>query len=206
MRYIWIAACLAIILLATGPISADQEQKAETAESKAEVLEQKASAKGGKTAPRPSEVITKPEAQAVDPAGQELLDDAITCLSRTIYWETRGEGIAGMEAIANVVMNRLGHEGFPNTICEVVTQGREEGACQFSWWCDGRPDDAEEEKSYEIAKEIARKALNRQLKDRTGEALYFHHRRVNPDWSAEYLKTTEVGEHIFYKPHGGEAM
>lgn len=30
--------------------------------------------------------------------------------------------------------------------------------------------------------------------------------RVNPDWSAEYLKTTEVGEHIFYKPHGGEAM
>jgi hypothetical protein len=30
--------------------------------------------------------------------------------------------------------------------------------------------------------------------------------RVNPDWSAEYLKTTEVGEHIFYKPHGGEAI
>ena len=38
-----------------------------------------------------------------------------------------------MEAIANVVMNRIGHEGFPKTICKVVMQGREQGACQFSW-------------------------------------------------------------------------
>ena len=30
-----------------------------------------------------------------------------------------------MEAIANVVMNRLGHEGFPSTICEIVKQGQE---------------------------------------------------------------------------------
>lgn len=76
----------------------------------------------------PSEIITKPEAQAVDPVGKELLNDAITCLSRTIYWESRGDGAAGMEGIANVVMNRLGHEGFPNTICEVVMQGRDQGA------------------------------------------------------------------------------
>jgi spore germination cell wall hydrolase CwlJ-like protein len=101
------------------------------------------------------------------------LDDAITCLARSIYWEARGKSDAGMEAIANVVMNRVGHGGFPNTICGVVKQGHEQGACQFSWWCDGRPDDAEEKESYARAKEIARKALNRQLKDRTGGALYF---------------------------------
>ncbi|GAB6192187.1 cell wall hydrolase [Desulfocastanea catecholica] len=205
MRRICIATCLAAIILVGQAIAADQAQIAETAEIKAEVLEENAAAEGGKSRPSPSEIITKPEAQAVDPAGEELLDDAITCLSRTIYWETRGEGASGMEAIANVVMNRLGHEGFPNTICEVVMQGREQGACQFSWWCDGRSDDAEEEKSYAIAKEIARKALNRQLKDRTGGALYFHQRKVTPSWSKEYSKTVEVGEHIFYKPHGGEA-
>lgn len=205
MRHIWITVCLVVIILVGRAIPADQEQKAETAEIKAEVLEQKASAEGGKSPPSPSEIITKPEAQAVDPEGEERLDDAITCLSRTIYWETRGEGDAGMEAIASVVMNRLGHEGFPNTICEVVTQGLNEGACQFSWWCDGRSDDAEEEEPYEIAKEIARKTLNRQLSDRTGGALYFHHREITPDWSAEYIKTVEVGKHIFYKPRGGEA-
>ncbi|MFZ3047440.1 MAG: cell wall hydrolase [Desulfatirhabdiaceae bacterium] len=205
MRQIWIAACLASSLLVGQAIASDRAQKAETAESKAEVLEQKAAADGSKAGPSPSEIITKPEAQAVDPVGKELLDDAITCLSRTIYWETRHDGAAGMEAIANVVMNRLGHEGFPNTICEVVRQGREQGACQFSWWCDGRSDDAEEDESYAIAKEIARKALNRQLTDRTGSALYFHQRKVTPSWSAEYIKTFEVGEHVFYKPHGDKA-
>ena len=67
------------------------------------------------------------------------------------------------------------------------------------------PDDAEEEEPYSHAKEIARKALNRQLKDRTGGALYFHHRKVTPNWSKEYIRTVEVGEHVFYKPAGGEA-
>ena len=68
-----------------------------------------------------------------------------------------------------------------------------------------RADDAQEEKAYALAKEVARKALNRQLKDRTGGALYFHHRKVSPKWSAEYMKTTELGEHLFYKPPGKAA-
>jgi len=110
-----------------------------------------------------------------------------------------------MEAIANVVMNRLGHEGFPNTICTVVRQGREQGSCQFSWWCDGRSDQAKEDESYATAKEIARKALNLQLIDRTGGALYFHQRNATPGWAAEYTKTIEIGEFLFYKPRRGEA-
>ncbi len=102
-------------------------------------------------------------------------------------------------------MNRLGHEGFPDTICEVVRQGREEGACQFSWWCDGRPDDAQESEAYSAAKEIARKVLNKEIPDRTGGALYFHQGKIKPDWSAKYVKTVEVGEHVFYKPQDGAA-
>jgi len=205
MRHIWIATCLATILLVGQAIAADRAHKADAAESKAGVLEKNAAAEGSKALPSASEIITKSEAQAVDPVGEEPLNDAITCLSRTIYWEARGEGAAGMEAVANVVMNRLGHEGFPNTICGVVRQGRERGACQFSWWCDGRSDDAEEAKSYAVAKEIARKALNRQLTDRTGGALYFHQRKATPSWSEEYIKTVEVGEFVFYKPHGATA-
>lgn len=205
MRQILVSACLATIILVAQAAAADRAQKAESTERKAEVLEQNAAAEGSKAIPSPSEIIRKPEAQAVDPVGEEPLDDAITCLSRTIYWEARGEEAAGMEAIANVVMNRLGHEGFPNTICEVVMQGREQGACQFSWWCDGRSDDATEDESYAIAKEIARKALNRHLTDRTGGALYFHQRKVTPSWSTEYIKTVEVGGFVFYKPQGGAA-
>ena len=205
MRQLCITMCFATFLLVGQAIAADQAQKAEAAESKAGVLEQSVTAEGSKPLPAPSELITKPEAQAVDPAGEEPLDDAITCLSRTIYWETRGEGADGMEAVANVVMNRLGHEGFPNTICEVVRQGQEHGTCQFSWWCDGHSDDAEEDTSYAIAKEVARKALNGQLTDRTAGALYFHQRKATPSWSEEYIKTAEIGEHVYFKPQNGTA-
>lgn len=206
MRQILIATCLATIMFVNqSAIAADQAQKAETAESKAKVLEQNAAAGGSKELPSRSEIITKPETQAVDPTGVDPLEDAITCLSRTIYWETRGEDAASMEAVASVVMNRLEQKGFPNTICEVVREGREQGACQFSWWCDGRTDDAEDEKSYSIAKEIARKALNSQLTDRTGGALYFHHGKATTRWSEEYIKTVEIGKFSFYKPHAGAA-
>ena len=205
MRQIWAVTCLTAFLLVGLANAADQAQNEEAAKGKAEVLEEKASAEGSKMQPTPAETITKPQAQSVDPTGEEPLEDAITCLARTIYWEANRKDDAEMEAIANVVMNRLGHKGFPNTICGVVRQGHEQGACQFSWWCDGRSDDAEEEEPYSKAKEIARKALNRQLKDRSGGALYFHHRKVTPNWSNEYIRTVEVGEHVFYKPAGGKA-
>ncbi len=192
---------LILTLFFPGVLSAaDHAAKEQAAENKAEVLEQNVAIEGTKSKPSPSEMITKPEAQAVDLLGEKALDDAITCLARTIYWEARGEDAAGMEAIGNVVMNRLGHKGFPDTICEVVTQGKEQGACQFSWWCDGHSDDAQEAKSYAIAKEVARKALNRQLPDRSKGALYFSQRSIAPNWSTQYIKTAEVGDHAFYKP------
>jgi hypothetical protein len=68
--------------------------KVEATEKKAGVLEKNAAAEGSKALPTPSEIISKTEVQAVDPVGEELLNDAITCLSRTIYWEARGSGTA----------------------------------------------------------------------------------------------------------------
>ncbi|MNH83225.1 Spore cortex-lytic enzyme precursor [compost metagenome] len=205
MRCNWIATCLALTLLAAPAFATDQEQKQKVAEDKAEVLEQKA-AQNSSPAPAPkSEAITQPEVQAVDPAGKAPLDDAITCLARSIYWEAKGKDSADMEAVANVVMNRLGHEGFPDTVCGVVKQGSETKSCQFSWWCDGRPDSVQEEVQYSMAKEIARKALNKQLPDRTKGALYFHDRTVKPDWAKEYTNTANIGLFKFYKPIGGDA-
>jgi spore germination cell wall hydrolase CwlJ-like protein len=204
MRFICLAACIAITLLSSQVSATEQEQK-EAAENKAEVLEEKAAEKGGDLPVAKSEAITTSEVQAVDPAGVAPLDDAITCLARSIYWEAKGKSSADMEAVASVVMNRLGHEGFPDTVCAVVKQGSESKNCQFSWWCDGRPDAVQEATQYAIAKEIARKALNKQLNDRTNGAMYFHDRNVKPDWAKKYLKTTETEMFLFYKPKGGEA-
>lgn len=205
MRLPCLATCFVIVFLQGHALAADQEQKKEAAVDKAQVLEQKAADKEDVTAAPKAETITKPEVQAVDPAGQASLNDAITCLSRTIYWEAKGGAPADMEAVASVVMNRLGHEGFPDTVCAVVKQGSEQRTCQFSWWCDGRSDQVVEEAAYETSKEVARKALNQQLADRTHGAMYFHDRNVKPDWARKYIKTTETGKFLFYKPHDGTA-
>lgn len=206
MRLPWIAACLAATLLAGQVFADDQEQKKEVAVDKAQVLEEKAADKGSTApAPKKAETITQSEVQAVDPAGTAPLDEAITCLARSIYWEAKGKDSADMEAVANVVMNRLGHTGFPDTVCGIVKQGSEKHACQFSWWCDGKPDTAQEDVPYAMAKEIARKALNKQLPDRTHGAMYFHDRTVKPDWAHEYIKTAQIGLFTFYKPHDGDA-
>ncbi|MBV4476949.1 cell wall hydrolase [Pseudomonas botevensis] len=197
--------CLALTLPGMAVMATEQAPIKEKAEQKAQVLEEKAADKVS-AAPAPkSEAITPTEAQAVDPAGAAPLDDPLTCLARSIYWEAKGKDNAEMEAVANVVMNRLGHEGFPDTVCAVVKQGSETKSCQFSWWCDGRSDQVKEDAEYALAKEIAGKALNRQLTDRTHGALYFHDRNVHPSWAREYTKTAETGKFLFYKPAGGDA-
>ncbi|WP_332768568.1 cell wall hydrolase [Pseudomonas sp. R1-1] len=200
-----LAGCLVFTLLA-GVASATEQAPIEAkAEEKAQVLEEKAADKVS-SAPAPkSEAITPTEAQAVDPAGAAPLDDPLTCLARSIYWEAKGKDTPEMEAVASVVMNRLGHDGFPDTVCAVVKQGSESKSCQFSWWCDGKPDQVKEDAEYALAKEIAGKALNRQLKDRTHGAMYFHDRRVHPGWANEYRRTAAIGKFQFYKPAGGDA-
>ena len=76
-----------------------------------------------------------------------------------------------MAAVASVVLNRLGQDGFRTPSVVWSNRGVESKACQFSWWCDGRPDQVEEPQRYDVAKEIARKALNQQLQG-------FHWRRA----------------------------
>ncbi|MBV4491768.1 cell wall hydrolase [Pseudomonas oryzicola] len=196
MRLFWILIGLALL---SGPLDAADPAKAAIAEDKAARLEDKVV--NDAPPPKKAETLTPAEAQAVDPAGQAALDDSITCLARTVYWEAKGADAEDMAAVASVVLNRLGSEGFPDTICGVVKQGVESKACQFSWWCDGRPDQVEEPQRYGIAKEIARKALNQQLKDTTGGALYFHDRNVRPDWAKAYRKTAQTRHFLFYKPN-----
>lgn len=206
MRLISLSIGLLMAVCVGQSQAADATPTPEAVVSKAQVLEEKAADKDGATPVVPkSEIITKSEAQAVDPEGAASVDDAIVCLSRTIYWEAKGGTDADMAAVANVVLNRLGHEGYPDTICGVVKQGSEKKACQFSWWCDGRSDQVKEDDRYAASKEIARKALNQQLTDSTKGAMYFHDRNVKPAWASEYIKTAETGKFLFYKPRDGKA-
>lgn len=43
-------------------------------------------------------------------------------LARIVYWEARGESEMGQLAVANVVLNRVRHENWPDTITGVIYQ------------------------------------------------------------------------------------
>lgn len=202
MASLWQALCLSITLVLAPYATAADNPVAAKAEDKAEALEH---AVATQTTPAPAEKLTPTEAKAVDPNGAAALDDTLTCLARTIYWEAKGASAEDMQAVANVVLNRVGHDGFPDSVCAVVKEGSERHACQFSWWCDGRSDQIKEDEPYLAAKEIARKTLNRQLPDNTRGALYFHHRQVSPAWSKTFTRTAQTSKFFFYKPQNGAA-
>jgi len=63
---------------------------------------------------------------------------SIDCLADAIYYEAGNEPVEGQRAVAQVVLNRVRHPAYPNSVCGVVYQGaaRRTG-CQFSFVCDG---------------------------------------------------------------------
>jgi spore germination cell wall hydrolase CwlJ-like protein len=199
---VWAILVLATLALPGEAAVHPEGSPALVAKGKAVALERAAAAGGTHRVDSPR--LTRAEAQAVDPRGVKPLSNPLTCLARTLYWEARGENARGMDSVALVVMNRLQSPKFPDTVCGVVKQGGEgrRGACQFSWWCDGRPDavHSRELGRYQLAKEIAREALNHQIKDCTRGAFYYHRQGLTPAWARVFRRTAHIGPHIFYRP------
>jgi spore germination cell wall hydrolase CwlJ-like protein len=124
------------------------------------------------------------------------------CLAEVMYYEARGEGIEGQEAVAEVVLARMNSRLYPDTICDVVYQGAERATgCQFSFTCDGSMKRRKESEAWEKAELMAAKIVNGSLRlpNRTKNALSFHTTDVEPVWSHTMLRVTQVGNHIFYR-------
>lgn len=67
----------------------------------------------------------------------QLSDQDYDSLLRIVEAEAGGEDEDGKLLVANVVLNRVNHERFPNTVTEVVMQ-KGQGVAQFSPTVDGR--------------------------------------------------------------------
>src|SRR3546814_3635181 len=63
--------------------------------------------------------------------------NARRCLTQAIYYEAATESDAGKAAVAQVILNRMKHPAYPNTLCGVIYQGSARPGCQFSFACDG---------------------------------------------------------------------
>jgi len=138
-------------------------------------------------------LILAPSAQAVP----RLAQSAQNCLALAMYWEAKSEGPDGMLAVAAVVLNRVAHPEFPDTVCGVVKQGGESPPCQFSWWCDGRSDQPTEARAWATATRLAERALRSPPSDLTDGALFFHNVSIEAPWARE--RTVQIGQHVFYR-------
>ena len=129
------------------------------------------------------------------------LSNEVECLAKNIYFEARGEPELGQRAVAHVVLNRVSHARFPNSICGVVQQGgyKKRYRCQFSWWCDGRSDQPKNSNSWKKSVWLAIEISNGNSIDPTDGALWYHADFVNPYWNQALLKGPDIGVHIFYK-------
>ena len=79
------------------------------------------------------------------------------CLTEAIYFEARGESFQGQVAVAEVILNRVDNDRWPDTICGVVNQGTgRKYACQFSYTCDGIPDTVNDRGSWSKLGRIAK--------------------------------------------------
>ncbi|WP_084613886.1 cell wall hydrolase [Roseicyclus elongatus] len=122
------------------------------------------------------------------------------CLTEALYFEARGEPIVGQYAVAEVILNRVDSANYPDTICGVVNQGTgRRFACQFTYTCDGEPEDIADDRAWHRAGHIARIMIDGAPRDLTGGATHYHADWVNPDWARVYPRTAEYGIHIFYR-------
>ncbi len=126
------------------------------------------------------------------------------CLAKAIYFEARSEPKSGQLAVANVVMNRVKSEGYPNTICGVVYENRTKkkkiGGCQFSFTCDGLHDRPKSSSQWDMARKLARQAMADKATARVvnTSVMHYHADYVRPKWSKSMRRMTKIGRHIFY--------
>jgi spore germination cell wall hydrolase CwlJ-like protein len=124
------------------------------------------------------------------------------CVALAIYFEARGEPDAGQIAVAHVIRNRIHDPRFPDNACDVVKQGYYwngnpiRNMCQFSFYCDGKPEDPHDQKAWRDALYIVH--LSGLIPDITGGATHYHSTKVFPQWAYTGQVTANIHKHVFY--------
>ena len=110
-------------------------------------------------------------------------------LSKLISAEARGESYTGQVAVGAVVLNRVAHSSFPDTISGVIYQNGAFSCVRDSNWYAAVTDSA---------KRAAKDALNGW--DPTGGAIYYYNPvTATSAWIRNRPVTTTIGQHVFCK-------
>lgn len=120
------------------------------------------------------------------------LDAQTRCLATSVYYESKGEPLAGQLAVAQVVLNRVENGRFGKDICAVVTAPR-----QFGFVRNGSFATPARNDQWQTAKAIALIAVSNSWPEVVPDATHFHATSVNPGWRLQRVAT--VGRHVFYR-------
>lgn len=121
------------------------------------------------------------------PTGSSSNNSNVNLLARVVSGEARGESYVGQVAIAAVVLNRVKHSSFPNSISGVIYQP---GA--FTAVSDGQINVTPPSSCYNAARD----ALNGW--DPTGGAIYYYNpRTATNSWIRSRPIITTIGKHVF---------
>jgi len=128
-----------------------------------------------------------------------MTDNQTDYLARTMWGEARGEGAHGMQAVGNVILNRVkAGSWYGASIKDVVLK-----PYQFSAWNINDPNRAKmlnaTDKDLAQARRIAEQLISGSLGDITGGATNYHATNVSPTWVQKMTKTVQIGNHIFYR-------
>lgn len=127
----------------------------------------------------------------------------LDCMATNIYFEASTQSRVGKIAVAQVTMNRVRSPEFPNSICGVVYQGpqnhKNRRLCQFSWFCDGKPDVILSKRVWRECVYIAKYVILGGVPDITFQSTHYHAKYVNPWWAKKMELTVSLGDHIFYR-------
>ncbi len=132
---------------------------------------------------------------------------AVQCLAQAVWYEAASESEAGQRAVAQVVLNRVAHPGWPGSVCGVVYQGSDRSTgCQFSFTCDGSLARRASGPTWARAQRIASAALAGEVYAPIGHATHYHTLWVNPYWAGTLDVVGTIGAHRFYRNRGVGGM
>lgn len=133
-------------------------------------------------------------------ASADDFTNQLNCLAEAVYYEARSERFVGQLAVAQVVMNRVRHSAYPDSICGVVYQGSERRTgCQFTFTCDGSLARQPRGRAWLRSQAVAEHAYLGFGRDVTRTATHYHTVAVDPHWRDSLVHTRTIGTHIFYR-------
>ncbi|MBD2841208.1 cell wall hydrolase [Erythrobacter rubeus] len=131
--------------------------------------------------------------------GSGAYSNALKCLTQAVYYEAANEPRDGKRAVAQVVLNRMRHPAYPNSVCGVVYEGVNAPVCQFSFTCDGALTRAPLKRQWQESERVAKDALSGNQMRSVGTATHYHADYVVPKWAYTLSKLDVIGRHIFYR-------